>query len=773
MKIYLSLLLIFGIFFNGISGNDDLKKANAYLNERGEVYFKFNNIMSYQKLEEVGKLISIDKIDNEAVYAYANKIQFDNFIDLGIDFQTLTPPSMLYQSILENSLIKRDISTFDYYPSYEEYIQIMNQFAADHSDICELVNLGESIEGREILMIHINNDLENDQAEPEFLYTSSMHGDELVGYILTLRLIDYLLENYGSDPEVNYIVNSIDIWINPLANPDGTYAAGNNSVWGATRGNANMIDLNRNFPDPEDGPHPDGNDWQPENIIMMDFADSRDFDVSGNMHGGAEVLNYPWDTWATLSADDDWWVFVSREYADLVHEYGWGSYLTGFNNGITNGYQWYSISGGRQDYMNYFHNCREFTMELSNTKTPPESELDDFWNANLPSLLAYMKQATYGFSGLVTNAVTGLGVAAEVNIESHDFNNSQVYASLLFGFYQRPIKEGNYDVTFSAFGFYDMTYNIDVYDYQYLELNVEMIPVGTLMPDFTSSAQIVGPASYVDFFDNSIGYEITSWEWTFEGAEPDVSTEQNPQNINYSNIGSYDVTLKITNSNGDSDTKVFEDYIEVKEAVIIDNTTVTICDAVFYDAGEENGDYSNDEDYIITFYPENAGDVVVLSFVDFELENSWNCVNDYMIIYDGADTTAAEIGRWCGASGPTFIAAENEQGAVCVRFHSNSTIVSKGWKAVVSCDSNVGINNVLAYEVKVFPNPANRSVTVSSEKEISDINIISLNGRLIRYYNNIKSSEVNINTNELEPGIYFIEIISNKHTDLQKLIITR
>jgi carboxypeptidase D len=37
-----------------------------------------------------------------------------------------------------------------------------------------------------------------DEYEPEFMYTSTMHGDETVGYVLMLRLIDYLLTNYGN-----------------------------------------------------------------------------------------------------------------------------------------------------------------------------------------------------------------------------------------------------------------------------------------------------------------------------------------------------------------------------------------------------------------------------------------------------------------------------------------------------------------------------------------------------------------------------------------------
>ena len=105
-----------------------------------------------------------------------------------------------------------------------------------------------------------------------------MHGDELAGYPTMLRLIDYLLCNYGSDDYVDYLVENMEIWINPLANPDGTYRGGNDNVSMSTRSNGGFADLNRNFPDPQDGPHPDGKDYQEETLAFMSLAENVDFE---------------------------------------------------------------------------------------------------------------------------------------------------------------------------------------------------------------------------------------------------------------------------------------------------------------------------------------------------------------------------------------------------------------------------------------------------------------------------------------------------------------
>ena len=199
----------------------------------------------------------------------------------------------------------------------------MQSFADSFPNICKLHSIGTLNSGREILIIQISDNVGNKENEPSFLYTSSMHGDELTGYVLMLRLIDEILNGYGTNGRITNLVNEIDIWINPLANPDGAYAGGNQDVWNATRYNASWVDLNRNFPDPEDGDHPDGNPWQEETIIFMGLSDSVNFHLASNLHTGTELANYPWDTWGYLTADDNWWRHVCPSTCCLSIRHEW------------------------------------------------------------------------------------------------------------------------------------------------------------------------------------------------------------------------------------------------------------------------------------------------------------------------------------------------------------------------------------------------------------------------------------------------------------------
>ena len=78
----------------------------------------------------------------------------------------------------------------------------------------------------------------------------------------------------------------------------------------------------------------------------MTLAETQHFVMSANTHSGSEVVNYPWDTWTKLHADDNWWQMVSHEYADLAQLNSPSGYMSGFDDGITNGAEWYIINVG-------------------------------------------------------------------------------------------------------------------------------------------------------------------------------------------------------------------------------------------------------------------------------------------------------------------------------------------------------------------------------------------------------------------------------------------
>ncbi len=277
------------------------------------------------------------------------------------------------------------------YPSYTQYDSIMQNFPTLYPSLCDIDTIGRSINGKLILVLKISDNVSADEDEPETFYTSSIHGDETAGFILMLRLADYLLKNYNSSSRIRNLVDNLEIWINPLANPDGTYRTGN-TITSPVRFNATGYDLNRNFPDPETP----NTLKQKETLSMVEFLRERRFTLSANFHSGAEVVNYPWDSRWWLHADDEWFYDISRKYADTVHLYSPAGYMNFMDNGVTNGFDWYSIFGGRQDFVTWELQGREVTIELHDEYVTPETQLNSIWQYNYRSLLGYLENALYG-----------------------------------------------------------------------------------------------------------------------------------------------------------------------------------------------------------------------------------------------------------------------------------------------------------------------------------------------------------------------------------------
>lgn len=451
-----------------------LQKIDKCLNDNGEIYFKFKVFMK-SELETLTRIISIANVDGFDVYAYASKKEFENFLKLGYEFEILPHSSEVSDNIQMAEDLDKILGTWDKYPTYDQYIAMMTEFANNYPSLCRIYEAGTTPGGRKILFAVISDNVTVREPEPRFMYTSTMHGNETGGYIFMLRLIDTLLSGYdANNTTFRNLINNMEIWINPLANPDGTYKGGNNTVSKAIRGNSNNIDLNRNFPDAIMGPNPDGNPTQPETQIFMNIASDYYFTMSANFHSGVEVVNYPWDHQLTpLTADNNWWVTVSRQYVDLAHKIN-KNYMKFMDNGITLGAAWYIIYGGRQDYMNYFKNGRECTVELyGGSYILAENKLKTYWNYNFNSLIAYMNQTLFGLSGIVRDNQGKPIQGVKISLAT-DVDNSEVYTDE-FGKYYRLLYGGKYNVTFTADGYNPVTKsNVTVKNNTATVLNVTM-----------------------------------------------------------------------------------------------------------------------------------------------------------------------------------------------------------------------------------------------------------------------------------------------------------
>lgn len=676
MKRIFIFLLVAVFSLNVYAQEKDLR---SMMKERNEFYFSFE-IDDLQDLAKIAKVISIDNVDGNKVTAYANNKQYERFLTLGMETTLLTPPSMLENYMMFDGRTRAEYD-WDEYPTYEAYEAMMEEFAATYPEKCTLIELGTLNSGRKILLARINDG--NPDGKPKFLYGSTIHGDETTGFIMMLRLIDLLLTQPDL-PEVKNVLDNIDLFVCPNANPDGTYRGGNHTVNGATRSNAYGVDMNRNYPDPVDGAHPDGENYAMETEWFMDFAEEYQFTMAAHYHGGAEVMNYPWDNNYERHADDAWWQMVSREYADLCQDAAQSTdpyYMTDEENGITNGADWYTIGGGRQDYMNYYRQCREVTIECSTTKCPSASQLPTFWEYNYNSIFAYMNQVLYGIQGAVKDAATKEPLKATIEILNHDQDYSIVESQLPMGNFHRPINAGTYTIEIKANGYLPIQKTVTVVDGEATILDIELEEGEGLIPDFSASATDVSLGSEVQFTDETWGANVVSWCWRFEGAEPESSIIQNPT-VKYNEVGSYDVTLTVTNADGDSQSITKQRYINVTESYNMDDVTITTCNALFYDYGGPNNNYPDNDVHVMTFKPATEGAMIQVEFLEFNTEENYDILRIYNGTGVGNNPCLAELS---GSSLPGKYTASNTEGTLTFRFLSDYSYNNPGWKAVIRC----------------------------------------------------------------------------------------
>jgi hypothetical protein len=844
----LILLLLTPIF---LIAQQNLSKelADKYIATKGELTFTFK-IKDHTEIEQFGKNLSIVYYDKKTniVTAWANEEQFSAFLQKNIDFEVPkeeneVDPKLIYDGKKQNlsASTSRRANTLTFpvanYPTYAQYAQQMQDFEDNYPTLVEKISLGATTQndGKELLFVKISDNVATDEQEPKLLFTSSMHGDEIAGYPMMLSLIDYILTVYADTGHADHarvknLVENSEIWINPLANPDGTYhnSATNTSVAQARRGNYNNIDLNRNYPDNVAGPHYDGYAYQVETLAFMNLADNNHFVIAANFHGGTELVNYPFDNAyaATYThPDGGWFEDISVEYAthcqndsDTLGDF---TYMTVDEDnhiypsqGVTHGAEWYRVFGGRQDYMNFYQQCREVTVELSDVKILQESNLVNYWLYNRDALLDYLTQGTYGFRGVVKDINTDDPLNAKVTIVGHDNYGSHTFSDISHGDYYRPISSGTYDILFEVDCYEPVTLSsqtISNYKTTVMLSDVLMTPVANSAPTNLTSSNVGGSSATVawdaitgasyDYRYRAVG--TPSWTTTNTSNNSEVLSSLT-MNTQYevqvrstcdANTSSYSSSMLFTTLNS---TTLHQGYFESNT----DNWIVGGGDSFHYTGGvfayENNGalrirdnsganstvtsptfNLSSYDSVEISFYFYPLGMETNEYFVlEFYNGSSWQNVGTYISGTDFSNGSFHNVTH--NLDGGTF----NLNNSARFRFRceaSNNSddiyidqVIIKGNDTPPLSNTDIDFENNL----RISPNPFTNDLLISVPQNINydklEITVLDIRGRQLinkEYANNFSKMKLS-NLNSLASGTYFIKIIdkSNQISTIRKLI---
>jgi len=124
------------------------------------------------------------------------------------------------------------------YHDYYGTTKMLDDFNTRYPDLVDVFSIGKSVKKKDIWCIKITNENYN-YDKYSCLIDGCIHGNEWEAGEACLYLADFLLINYDNNDTVKNILNTSEIYIVPLFNPDGRQQD--------KRWNENGIDLNRNF----------------------------------------------------------------------------------------------------------------------------------------------------------------------------------------------------------------------------------------------------------------------------------------------------------------------------------------------------------------------------------------------------------------------------------------------------------------------------------------------------------------------------------------------
>jgi hypothetical protein len=384
----------------------------------------------------------------------------------------------------------------DQYHSYQGIIDLADSLALNFPSICKKIIFGYSIQNRQCAALKISDNVDVDEPEAEVMFDGGIHGDEIGGSENVIRFARDLCTKYGIDPTITNLINNREIWLYLMVNPDGRY--------NMSRYNANSVDLNRDWGYMWDqwGGSP-ASFSQVETRFLRDCMYNNQFVVHTTYHSGTEIISYPWSYRPNPSPDQNHINQLAGIYSS-VSGYSNLPYGQGYN-------VMYPINGSTKDGNYGLMGSVSWSIEISNSKQPPTSQIMQYYNWNYPSMLALIEYAGYGIEGTVTDAVTNSPIPAVIFVN----NYYPAYTDPVIGDYHKYVLPGSYSITVWANGYQSQSVsNVLVTANNSTTINFQLTPE---------------PGHYVYKFSAS---QIPDNNFSDEGSTPAVIGK--PDDINYS-----------------------------------------------------------------------------------------------------------------------------------------------------------------------------------------------------------------------------------------------
>lgn len=364
-------LLVTLFFFTAINiFPQNYKEVKIYLNNQSEIQTLINAGMEFDHLVyEKDNSMRTFLSDDDFVILQSTGFNYEILIDDWNSYYASLPglSESERQQFIKFSKDNFNVGGFGYgsmggfYTLAEINAKLDTMYMLYPNIITPKFSVGNSIENRPIYAVKISDNPTINESEPQVHINALIHAREPQGMMTVMYYMYYLLENYGTDPEVTYLVNNREIYFIPCINPDGyeynrQTNPGGGGMWRKNRrnnGGSYGVDLNRNFgymwgydnvgssgtPSSETyrGTAPFS---EPETQAIRDFMNTKTFKTTLNYHTYGNYLLYPWGYINTPTPDNS----IFDEFStDMV-----------VSNGYENGQPpqiLYTVNGSTDDWM--------------------------------------------------------------------------------------------------------------------------------------------------------------------------------------------------------------------------------------------------------------------------------------------------------------------------------------------------------------------------------------------------------------------------------------
>ncbi|KAK2155063.1 hypothetical protein LSH36_250g02043 [Paralvinella palmiformis] len=305
-------------------------------------------------------------------------------------------------------------SDFEDYMNYGQMEDWLSYTVSICGSRCELINLGQSYEGRNIWIVKISTG----GIKRGIWLDAGIHAREWLAHHTGLYIIDRFVHDYGVDPDVDFILEHYDVYILPVVNPDGyVYTWTDDRMWRKTRNPHNGYDTNpctgadanRNYDfkwmligasnDSCDntyaGPFAHS---EPETALIRDYIFNGNWEAYFALHTYGQLWLLPWGYTADDPPTYDELMRVANIGASALTEVYGTRYTVGSSADIL-----YESSGTSRDWA-YGHPQAQipyaFTLELrdkSNFVMPPDQILPtaiETWTGFKASIIAIINGPT-------------------------------------------------------------------------------------------------------------------------------------------------------------------------------------------------------------------------------------------------------------------------------------------------------------------------------------------------------------------------------------------